>query len=49
MEVDTYRVGRLFYQLELFMLDIERREHSSESLELLQERTDVFLQSLYAL
>ena len=40
---------RLFYQLEQIALDIERRWHSHESLELLLEGIDVALQSLYVM
>lgn len=41
MQVDTYSVRN---QLEQVVLDIERREHFSESLKLLQEQIDVALQ-----
>ena len=49
VKVDTYRLEKLFWSARTVVLDIERRERSNESLELLQEQTDVFLRSLHVI
>lgn len=49
VKVDTYRLVKLFWSARTVVLDIERRERSNESLELLQEQTDVFLRSLHVI
>lgn len=46
MEADKHRVWKLLYWARTVLLDIKRREHFCESLEVLQEQIDAALQSV---